>query len=63
MAKGSIASSNKATIELHYVQGRRSSTVPTVLMDYTNPMAFTTNTGSVGMFTFINGMWTLISIK
>jgi hypothetical protein len=63
MAKGSIVSSNKATIELHYVQGRRSSTVPTVLMDYTNPMAFTTNTGSVGMFTFINGMWTLISIK
>ena len=63
MAKGSIAGSNKATIELHYVQGRRSSTVPTVLMDYTNPMAFTTNIGSVGMFTFINGMWTLISIK
>ena len=63
MAKGSIASSNKATIELHYVQGRRSSTVPTVLMDYTNPMAFTTNTGSIGMFTFINGMWTLISIR
>jgi hypothetical protein len=63
MAKGSITSSNKATIELHYIQGRRSSTVPTVLMDYTNPMAFTTNAGSVGMFTFINGMWTLISIK
>jgi hypothetical protein len=63
MAKGSIVSSNKATIELHYVQGRRSSTVPTVLMDYTNPMAFTTTTKSIGMFTFINGMWTLISIK
>jgi hypothetical protein len=63
MAKGSITSSTRATIELHFVQGRRSSTVPTVLMDYTNPMAFTTNAGSVGMFTFINGMWTLISIN
>lgn len=63
MAKGSIASASKATIELHYVQGRRSSAVPSVLMDYTNPMGFTTNTGSVGMFTFINGMWTLISIR
>jgi len=63
MAKGSIASSNKATIELHYVQGRRSGTVPSVMMDYTNPMGFTTNTGMIGMFTFINGTWTLISIK
>lgn len=63
MAKGSIASTTKATIELHYVQGRRSGTVPTALMDYANPMSFTTNTGSIGMFTFINGTWTLISIK
>jgi hypothetical protein len=63
MAKGLIANNNQATIDLHYVQGRRSGTVPTAFMDYANPMGFVTNQGSTGMFTFINGIWTLISIR
>jgi hypothetical protein len=63
MAKGLLTSSNKATIELNYIQGRRSGVIPSILFDYSNPMGFPTTTGRVGMFSFINGSWTLISVR
>ena len=63
MARGFIATATHATIEMAYVQGRRSGIVPSILLKYANPMFFNVSSGDVGMFSFINGIWTLISIK
>ena len=63
VAKGIIASTNTATIDMHYVQGRRSGTIPTALITFDNPLSFSTAVNDRGIFTYINGLWTLTAKK
>ena len=63
IAKGVVASGNTATLDMHYVQGRQSGVVPTMVIKFDNPMKFAVASGKVAMFTFINGKWTLTSIN
>ena len=63
VAKGTIASTTTATIEMHYVQGRKSGTIPTSLITFDNPLGFSVATNDKGIFTYINGLWTLTAKK
>lgn len=60
VTKGTItAGSSQASIELTFVQGRkRGESIPTMLVNFDNPFSLSTS-GGVGLFTFINGKWTL----
>jgi hypothetical protein len=61
VAKGVIASTNTATIEMHYVQGRKAGNIPKSLITFDNPLGFNAVTNDRGIFTYINGLWTLTS--
>ena len=61
-AKGQITGT-QARLEMHYVQGRRSGSIPTMAVSFDNPLGFQTPNNGIGMFTFINGKWTLTAIK
>jgi len=61
VAKGIIASTNTATIEMHYVQGRKAGNIPKSLITFDNPLGFNAVTNDRGIFTYINGLWTLTS--
>ena len=63
MAKGKIVNSTNVKIEQHYIQGRRAGIVPSFVVPFDNPMEFQTTSGKNGMFVYINGKWTLTSIK
>lgn len=63
VAKGVIASTNTATIEMHYVQGRKAGNIPKSLITFDNPLGFNALTNDRGIFTYINGLWTLTSKK
>jgi hypothetical protein len=63
VAKGIIASSSTATIDMHYIQGRKSGTIPTALVTFDNPLSFSTAVNDKGIFTYINGLWTLTAKK
>ena len=63
VAKGTIASSTTATIEMHYIQGRKSGTIPTSLITFDNPLGFSVANNDKGIFTYINGLWTLTAKK
>jgi len=63
MAKGKIVNSTNVKIEQHYIQGRRAGIVPSFVVPFDNPMEFETTSGKNGMFVYINGKWTLTSIK
>jgi hypothetical protein len=52
-------SNNQVSIEMSYVQGRRSSIVPTYVSSFVNPLNL--SLGTRGLFNYINGKWTLIS--
>lgn len=49
----------QARIEQHYAQGRLANTVPVSVVSYDNPLGLSTPEGTKGIFTFINGKWTL----
>jgi len=63
VVKGIVASTSTATIDMHYTQGRKSGTVPTALVTFDNPLSFSTAVGDKGIFTYINGLWTLTAKK
>ena len=63
MAKGKIVNNTNVKIEQHYIQGRRAGIVPSFVVPFDNPMEFQTTSGKNGMFVYINGKWTLTSIK
>jgi len=63
VVKGIIASSSTATIDMHYIQGRKSGTIPTALVTFDNPLSFSTAVNDTGIFTYINGLWTLTAKK
>lgn len=54
-----IIRNNQASIEMAYVQGRRSTQTPTYVTSFSNPLNLPI--GTKGLFNFINGKWTLIS--
>lgn len=62
IAKGKITGTN-ALIDMHYVQGRKAGVVPTMTVPYDNPLEFTITSNQLGIFTFLNGKWTLTSTK
>jgi hypothetical protein len=64
IVKGTIITgSNQANIEMSYLQGRQSGeNYTSMLVNFENPFALSTNNG-VGLFTYINGKWTLTTSK
>ena len=49
---------------MSYVQGKkRGDTSPTMSVSFKNPLGFSTTSAGVGMFSYIDGYWTLISIS
>jgi len=60
IAKGAIApGSNQATLEMSYAPGKkRGEAYPTMLVLFENPFNLSTSGGN-GLFTYINGKWTL----
>jgi len=62
-AIGTIGSSNSANIRAHYVQGRRAGVAPTFVVNFDNPLDLAASVGHKGIFIFINGKWTLSSVK
>jgi hypothetical protein len=61
---GIVGSGNSATIEMSYIQGRKKSeVVPTSSITFEDPFGFSPRTGQKGLFTFINGLWTLTAAK
>jgi len=63
MAIGTIGSGNSASIRTHYIQGRRSGSVPLLVVNFDNPLGLSASSGSKGIFVFINGKWTLSATK
>ena len=65
IAKGIVVANatTTANIEMHYIQGRKAGDVIVNTMSFDNPLGFTVSGGKVGMFTYINGRWTLTSTK
>ena len=64
IVKGSlVAGTNQANIEMSYLQGKRKGeNYPTMVVSYDNPFSLTTS-GGAGLFTYINGKWTLTTSK
>jgi hypothetical protein len=64
IVKGSLVSgTNQASIEMSYVQGKRKGeNYPTMVVSYENPFGLST-AGGAGLFTYINGKWTLTTSK
>jgi hypothetical protein len=61
---GILNSNNTAAIEMSYVTGRkRGEAVPTMTVPFTNPFDFNVINGNKGLFTFMNGEWTLTAAK
>ena len=57
---GNITYGKSATIEMSYVQGRKSGeAIPTSNITYEDPFEFNAEPGKKGLFTFMNGVWTL----
>jgi hypothetical protein len=55
--------SNQANIEMSYAQGQQSGeTYTSMLVNFENPFGLSTSQG-VGLFTYINGKWTLTTSK
>ena len=63
MAIGTIGSGNSASVRLHHIQGRRSASVPLLVVNFDNPLELSASAGSKGIFIFINGKWTLSATK
>jgi len=50
---------NQASIQMSYVQGRRSGVLPTFSVTFANPLGL--KPANKGLFNYINGQWTLVS--
>jgi hypothetical protein len=61
---GTVGYGKSATIEMSYVQGRKSGeAIPTSSITFIDPFGFDAQSGKKGLFTFINGEWTLTAAK
>lgn len=61
---GILNANNTAAIQMSYVTGRkRGEAVPTMTVPFTNPFDFNIIPGNKGLFTFMNGEWTLTAAK
>lgn len=60
---GLIPGSNNATLTLSYVPGiKKGQDPPTMIVSYNNPLGFSSS-GGIGIFTYMNGKWTLTSVN
>jgi hypothetical protein len=64
IAKGTMTTgSNQANIEMSYAQGQQSGeNYTSMLVNFENPFGLSISQG-VGLFTYINGKWTLTTSK
>jgi hypothetical protein len=60
---GVISSGSQARIDLVYMKGRLSNNTPNTVVNFANPLAFNATEGNRGIFSFIDGQWTLTSIN
>lgn len=61
---GIVGAGNSATIEMSYIQGRKKAEiVPTSNITFDDPFNFAPRAGQKGLFTFMNGLWTLTAAK
>ena len=61
---GLLSGSSTATIQLSYIAGRKKGEpVPTMLVNFSNPFDFNIVIGNRGLFSFMNGQWTLTATK
>ena len=58
-----LNSGSQAKISMTYVQGKKKGeNYPTMVVNYDNPFGLSTSNG-MGLFTYINGKWTLTTSK
>jgi hypothetical protein len=64
IVKGTMtAGSNQANIEMSFIQGKKKSeNYPSMLVNFENPFDLPTTNGR-GLFTYLNGKWTLTTSK
>jgi hypothetical protein len=62
-AKGKIMNNTTAVLDAAYIQGKRSTGIPSLSVTFDNPLGFTTPANAIGIFMFLNGKWTLSAIK
>ena len=62
VAPGQIISGNTASLEMAYTQGRKSGQVPVINITFDNSLFnFSVVSGRRGLFSYLNGKWTLTS--
>lgn len=62
VAPGQIISGNTASLEMAYTQGRKSGQSPVINVTFDNSLFdFSIVSGRKGLFTYLNGKWTLTS--
>jgi hypothetical protein len=62
VAPGQIISGNTASLEMAYTQGRKSGQVPVINITFDNSLFnFSIVSGRRGLFSYLNGKWTLTS--
>ena len=54
-------SNNKVNIQMSYTQGRRAGVTPTYVSNFTNPLNL--SIGSIGLFNYVDGNWTLVNTR
>jgi hypothetical protein len=64
IAVGKIVDASTAAIQMNYVQGRKSGSIPTMNVIFDNSQFnFSITSDKNGMFTFLDGKWVLTSIQ
>jgi hypothetical protein len=54
---------SQARIDLTYAKGRLSNVTPNTLVTFANPLAFFVSENSRGIFSYIDGAWTLTAVN
>lgn len=64
IAVGKLVNANTASIQMNYVQGRKSGSIPIMNVVFDNSQFnFKIEAGKNGMFTFLDGKWVLTSMQ
>ena len=54
---------SQARIDLVYAKGRLSNNIPNTVVNFTNPLSFYVAENSRGIFSYIDGTWTLTAVN
>jgi len=63
ICKGIIDNGNKAVIQMAYAAGKKAGEIPTMLVSFSNPFNYTVVKDKKGMFTFMDGNWTITAVE